>query len=75
MHLPIERAEQLLCAAIADRRLITFTLDGFRRDTLIATVSPRPVSRPLGVEPRSGTPSGRKGPKSLRQSGSRTRTM
>jgi hypothetical protein len=58
-------AHQLICAAISERRLVTFILDGFRRiaephdygiidgvarrrhihwDTLMATVSPRPMS-------------------------------
>lgn len=56
-------ADQLICAAIAERRLVTFTLDGFRRiaephDYGIIDGAPRLFFYQVGGESRSGRPIG-----------------
>jgi hypothetical protein len=56
-------ADQLLCAAIAERRLVTFTLDGFRRiaephDYGMIDGVARLFFFQVGGESRSGRPIG-----------------
>jgi len=56
-------ADALICAAIAERRLVTFTLDGFRRiaephDYGIIDGAPRLFFYQVGGESRSGRPIG-----------------
>lgn len=63
MHPPLAGADQLLRTAIAERRLVTFTLDGFRRIAephdygIIAGVA-RLFFYQIGGASRSGRPIG-----------------
>src|SRR2546428_11313187 len=63
MHPPVAGADQLLCTAIAERRLVTFTLDGFPRiaephDYGIIDGIARLFFYQIGGESRSGRPIG-----------------